>query len=140
MSFDGIKKMFREVHSENGTLSWGRVAASFSFVATVVWVSKVVFQTHAIPDLAGPSLFTVGPYAAAKASSAVQSFSPNPQVLTQTGANPAPPSMLPTPPPPPPPAQAPVVQIDASGDVGATGATGPVGPQGPQGVQGPSPD
>jgi hypothetical protein len=79
--FDKLKKVIREIHSEpgpNGTLSWGRIAATASLAAAIVWVSRLVFQTHALPSLEGISGFVVAPYMANKVSTAVQSFSQNP--------------------------------------------------------------
>lgn len=125
MTFAGVKKVFREIHSENGVLSWGRVAATFSTLAAFVWVTKQVWHTGTMPDLGGPSLFSVAPYAAARAAATAQSFSNNPPVLTQVGANPAPPSMLPV--PPAPVVVSPVVVAPAPVVVS-------------QPVQGPSPD
>lgn len=64
MTLDFIKKFFafvRSVFSEGGEGSYSRVAAGAIVVATVAWVSHVVWHTHAIPDLTGPSAFlTVG--------------------------------------------------------------------------------
>jgi hypothetical protein len=77
---DKLKKVIREIHSEpgNGTLSWGRIAATASLVAAITWVTRLVFQTHALPSLEGISGFVVAPYMANKVSTAVQSFSGNP--------------------------------------------------------------
>lgn len=81
MSLAGAKKVFREVLSEpgpEGTLSWGRVAASLSLLSAIVWITKIVLHTHALPDLMGASGFAVAPYAANRAATAVQAFSKNP--------------------------------------------------------------
>jgi hypothetical protein len=91
MSFDKIKKVFREIMSEpgpNGTLSWGRVASSVCLLASVVWASHIVFTTHAFPAFDGITGFVVAPYGANKVATAAQAFS-----------NPAPsptPSLAPT--------------------------------------------
>ena len=79
--FAGVKKVVREIHSEpgpNGTLSWGRIAASGSLVAAIVWVTSIVIHTHALPALDGISGFVIAPYAANRVATAVQSFSANP--------------------------------------------------------------
>lgn len=81
MTVAGFRKVMREIHSEpgpTGTLSWGRIAASASLIAAVVWVTKLVFQTHSLPSLDGISGFVVAPYAANRVATAVQSFSSNP--------------------------------------------------------------
>lgn len=83
MTFKNIKKTLREVLSEpgnglDGALSWGRIAASVSLLSSIVWVTRIVLQTHVLPDLAGVSAFSVAPYVVTKAGAAVQSFSANP--------------------------------------------------------------
>jgi hypothetical protein len=64
MTLDFIRKFFsfiRSVFSEGGEGSYSRVAAGAIVVATIVWVSHVVWHTHAMPDLTGPAAFlTVG--------------------------------------------------------------------------------
>lgn len=81
MTLAGIRKVIREIHSEpgpNGTLSWGRIAATASLLAAISWVTSIVFKTHALPDLAGAAGFVVAPYTANRIATAVQSFSSNP--------------------------------------------------------------
>ena len=53
--FSKIVKVVREIMSEpgGGTLSWGRCAATFALLSGVVWVTKIVLNTHALPDLTG---------------------------------------------------------------------------------------
>jgi hypothetical protein len=94
MTLAGIRKVIREIHSEpgpNGTLSWGRIAATASLVAAIVWVSHLVFRSGTLPSLDGISGFVVAPYAANRVATAVQSFSQNPV---------APAAPAPVPPPP----------------------------------------
>jgi hypothetical protein len=78
--FPKVVKVIREIHSEpaGGTLSWGRVAASFALLSAVVWVSRLVFLTHSLPALDGITGFVVGPYAANKVATAAQAYSNNP--------------------------------------------------------------
>jgi hypothetical protein len=81
MAFQGIGKTFKEIYSEpgaGGTLSWGRVASTFTLIAAVVWVTRLVLQTHALPGLEGVTAFGLSPYIANKTGSVVQSFSQNP--------------------------------------------------------------
>jgi len=82
MKFEKFKKVLREIMSEpgsNGTLSWGRVMATITSLAAIVWGSKILLQTHALPpDLVGLSAFGLGPYATNKAITAAQGFSGNP--------------------------------------------------------------
>jgi hypothetical protein len=77
MTIAGFKKVVREIFSEpgGGTLSWGRIASTVSLLASIVWVSHILIHTHVLPDLGGATGFTVGPYAANKVTTAVQSFS-----------------------------------------------------------------
>ena len=86
---------------QNGTLSWGRVMATVTTLAALVWGSKILIQTHALPtDLVGLSAFGLGPYATNKAITAAQSFSGNP-VNTTIPPSPAGP-FVPLPPANPP--------------------------------------
>ena len=78
MNIDKIKKAIREILSEpgpNGTLSWGRCAATVSLLASIVWVTRLILLNHALPDLSGASAFAIAPYAANKVAMAAQSFS-----------------------------------------------------------------
>jgi hypothetical protein len=52
-----VCKFGREVLSENGTGSASRVLAALVVVTTLFWVTYLVIRNHALPDLAGPSLF-----------------------------------------------------------------------------------
>ena len=76
MSYESLKKIFREILSEpnGGTLSWGRVASSIALIAAIIWITKIVLFTHALPALDGASGFIVAPYASNKITTAVQSF------------------------------------------------------------------
>jgi hypothetical protein len=49
------------VFSEDGEGSYSRCAAGAIVLGTIGWISHVVWRTHAIPDLTGPTTFlTVG--------------------------------------------------------------------------------
>jgi hypothetical protein len=81
LSIDGVKKVVREIYSEpnGGGLSWGRVTATFTVMAAIGWVTRVLLTTHALPvDMTGLSAFAISPYAANKVATAAQSFSSNP--------------------------------------------------------------
>ena len=100
MNLAGVRKVVREIHSEpgpGGTLSWGRIAASASLIASIAWVTKVLIHTGTLPPLDGISGFVVAPYAANRVATAVQSFSSSP--VNTTNTTPAP--TAPTPPVPP---------------------------------------
>jgi hypothetical protein len=97
----GIKKIFREIYSEpnGGGLSWGRVAATFTVLASIVWLSRVLYLTHSLPgNMTDIAAFMVSPYVANKVTTAAQAFSPNPI------SAPLAPAVVPPPMVPPPPA------------------------------------
>lgn len=73
-----MNAQLREVLSENGTLSTGRVASILALVSVIIWVSYIVIKTNVIPGLGDCTLFITTPYAASKAATAVQSFSKKP--------------------------------------------------------------
>lgn len=54
----GVYRFFKEALSEpSGTGSFSRISAGLIVVSVVTWISFLVFKNHAMPDLAGPSLF-----------------------------------------------------------------------------------
>jgi hypothetical protein len=55
-----ILSHLKDAFSDRGKGSFGRMAAAVVIASTLFWVSYVVFLTHAIPDLAGPTLFLTG--------------------------------------------------------------------------------
>jgi hypothetical protein len=110
MTLAGFKKIIREIFSEpgpNGTLSWGRVAATITLFAAITWVTRIVLLTHALPDLSGATAFGLSPYVANKGAALAQSFSQNPVTPNQSQVrlplSPPPPMILPSTLPPPPP-------------------------------------
>lgn len=71
----------KSVFSENGQGSYSRSVGGLIALSTVVWITYVVFKTHAVPDLTGPTMFfTVGSgthYATNKASEIIDAFKGN---------------------------------------------------------------
>jgi hypothetical protein len=58
INFKTTYKFLKEALSEsNGTGSFSRVASAVIITSTIVWISFLVFTTHTMPDLAGPTLF-----------------------------------------------------------------------------------
>ena len=47
----------KSVFSEEGQGSYSRCASAAITLSVIGWISHVVFKTHAIPDLTGPSAF-----------------------------------------------------------------------------------
>lgn len=47
----------REVLSEDGIGSYSRYTGFMLVIATIFWVTYLVFRTHTLPDLEGPALF-----------------------------------------------------------------------------------
>jgi hypothetical protein len=50
----------KSAFSENGEGSYSRIASGVIVLATLGWVSHVVFKTHALPDLTGALAFMTG--------------------------------------------------------------------------------
>jgi hypothetical protein len=81
MNLSKIKLTIREFYSEpnGGGLSWGRLASTFTVLAAIGWITRILYLTHGLPpDMTGIAAFAVSPYAANKVTTAAQSFSPNP--------------------------------------------------------------
>lgn len=76
-----FKEVLYEIFSEPGQasqLSWGRVASGVALLGAVIWISKIVFQTHTLPAFDGITAFVLAPYASNKAATAVQTFANKP--------------------------------------------------------------
>ena len=59
--FNEFKGFAKEALSEsNGTGSFSRASAAAIVLSVLGWVWYIVLTTHAIPDLAGPTLFITG--------------------------------------------------------------------------------
>lgn len=71
----------KSVFSEDGQGSYSRSVGGLIALATVTWITYVVFKTKAIPDLSGPTVFfTAGSgshYLVNKAGDIVDSFKGN---------------------------------------------------------------
>ena len=50
-------EFFKKMFSEEGTASFGRFGAFIALLASITWVSFVVYKKELIPDLGGISLF-----------------------------------------------------------------------------------
>jgi hypothetical protein len=56
--FKNLYSFLKETVSEaNGSASFGRMAAAAIVTFTLGWITYLVLKTHAMPDLAGPTLF-----------------------------------------------------------------------------------
>jgi hypothetical protein len=93
----GFFSFMKSVLSEDGQGSYSRTAAMAIVLASIGWVSHVVWKTHALPDLTGVSAFvcsTVGfHYGVNKASDiigAIKGTTPNPNPSAVTPPNPTP--------------------------------------------------
>ena len=62
----------------DGSASFSRIAAAFIIAFVLLWVTYLVFYTHTMPDLAGPTLFMTGgasaTYGANKVTTAVSNI------------------------------------------------------------------
>jgi hypothetical protein len=71
----------KSVFSEEGEGSYSRVSAGCIVLATLGWVTHVVWKTHQIPDLTGATAFltsgTFASYGVNKASSIIDSIKGN---------------------------------------------------------------
>lgn len=65
----------KDLFSNSSKASFGRIGAFIALVASIVWVSWVVYHTNVIPDLGGPSLFIGTLYGLSKAGDTAQAFS-----------------------------------------------------------------
>lgn len=71
----GKFQYLKDLFSESSTASFGRVGAGIALIASIGWVSWVVFKTNVVPDLGGVSLFIGTLYGLSKAGSVAQAFS-----------------------------------------------------------------
>ena len=56
----------KQLFSDQPGVSFGRMATFISLLAAIAWVTRVVWQTNAIPALDGITLFVVSFYAGGK--------------------------------------------------------------------------
>jgi hypothetical protein len=91
MTKAGVYKICREMFGDSkGVISLGHVMTGVFGLAAIVWITRILLLTHALPPLDGITGFVVAPYGANKIANAAQAFSQNPVAST------APPS-VPTP-------------------------------------------
>jgi len=73
-----MKQFIKGAFSDNGTPSSSRIVSAVCALASIVWISHVVYHTHALPDAvatAGVTAFSTSHYVANKVGSAVEAFS-----------------------------------------------------------------
>lgn len=69
-----MRKVLREMFTDKGVFSFGRIGAAIALHVSIIWVSWVVYKTNAIPDLSGISLFISSLYLISKGLSVAQSY------------------------------------------------------------------
>lgn len=60
--------------SPTGNMSWGRVGSTIALLASVFWISYVLYTTGHIPPMDGITGYVIAPYTANKVTTAAQSF------------------------------------------------------------------
>jgi len=91
MNYAGVKKVSREMFGDSkGVISLGHVMTGVFGLAALVWISRILLLTHALPPLDGITGFVVAPYGANKIATAAQGFSQNPVTSTALPVMPAP--------------------------------------------------
>lgn len=80
----GVFQFLKQSLSEpQGDASFSRISAGIIISFVLMWVTYLVFKTHAMPDLAGPTLFLTGGATATYGTNKVATaFSPPPAVST----------------------------------------------------------
>ena len=87
----GIYKICREMFGDSkGVISLGHVMTGVFGLAALVWISRILLLTHALPPLDGITGFVVAPYGANKIATAAQGFSQNPVASTAPPVVPTP--------------------------------------------------
>ncbi len=66
------QEWIKDLFSESSTASFGRVGAFIALIASVVWVSWLVYKNGTLPDLSGICLFIGTLYGLSKGISAIQ--------------------------------------------------------------------
>ena len=69
----------RQVLSEGDHPSFGRTASGLALVAGIAWVSWIVYQTKALPDLLGITAFIAALYGLSKTGESFQKIFSNKQ-------------------------------------------------------------
>ena len=87
----GIYKICREMFGDSkGVISLGHVMTGVFGLVAIVWVTRILLLTHALPPLDGITGFVVAPYGANKIATAAQGFSQNPVASTAPPVVPTP--------------------------------------------------
>jgi hypothetical protein len=66
-----MRKFLRELFSESGQASFSRVGTTVALLCACVWVSRIVWQTGALPGLEGLTFFIASLYGLGKAGETV---------------------------------------------------------------------
>jgi hypothetical protein len=74
---------FRQLFSESGQVSFSRTGSFVALLAACAWVSKIVWATHALPNLEGLVLFVSTLYGLGKAGETVQRLASRPPTTGQ---------------------------------------------------------
>lgn len=67
-----MRQFLHELFSESGTASFSRVGTFIVLAGACVWISRIVWETGALPALEGLTLFIASLYGLGKAGETVQ--------------------------------------------------------------------
>ncbi len=67
-----MTNFIRQLFSDSGQASFSRAGSFLALLAACAWVSKIVWATHALPNLEGLVLFISTLYGLGKAGETVQ--------------------------------------------------------------------
>ncbi len=67
-----MRTFLRQLFSESGEASFGRVASCVALTCSCLWVSYIVWRTRALPGLEGIAVFISSFYGLGKAGETVQ--------------------------------------------------------------------
>lgn len=70
----GMAAWFMSLFSEDSRASFGRVGAFIALIASIVWVTWLVYKNSALPDLSGICFFIGTLYGLSKGIAAVQAI------------------------------------------------------------------
>jgi hypothetical protein len=68
---EAMKKFLTELFSESGRASFSRVGTFVALISGCIWVSRIVWQTGALPGLEGLTLFIATLYGLGKAGETI---------------------------------------------------------------------
>lgn len=63
---------FKQLFSDSGEASFGRVGSGIALLCSCAWVSYIVMTTHALPGFESLTFFIAGPYGLGKAGETFQ--------------------------------------------------------------------